>query len=147
MNDDDEPLSDMALTVLEEQADADDTPGGDRRSVVLQRDRRRSRYSPTAPPSRVLANMKQRTAMRKAHSRTVDKVSQLETDRLLTANERDTDAADLETMLRIIQSIPSPKAEPIKLWLAKVGCPAPGDARAGYGAGTDHPDRPGVGHR
>jgi hypothetical protein len=33
----------------------------------------------------------------------------------------DTDAADLDTMLRIIQSVPSPKAEPIKLWLAKVG--------------------------
>ncbi|MGO8948007.1 MAG: Bro-N domain-containing protein, partial [Ktedonobacterales bacterium] len=32
-----------------------------------------------------------------------------------------TDAADVETMLRIIQSVPSPKAEPIKQWLAKVG--------------------------
>lgn len=32
-----------------------------------------------------------------------------------------TDAADVETMLRIVQSIPSPKAEPIKQWLAKVG--------------------------
>ena len=32
-----------------------------------------------------------------------------------------TDAADPETLLRLIQSIPSPKAEPIKLWLAKVG--------------------------
>lgn len=32
-----------------------------------------------------------------------------------------TDAADAETMLRIIQSIPSPKAEPIKQWLARVG--------------------------
>ena len=32
-----------------------------------------------------------------------------------------TDAADTETMLRIIQSIPSPNAEPFKLWLAKVG--------------------------
>ena len=32
-----------------------------------------------------------------------------------------TDAADTEVMLRIIQSIPSPKAEPFKLWLAKVG--------------------------
>jgi len=32
-----------------------------------------------------------------------------------------TDAADTETMFRIIQSIPSPKAEPFKLWLAKVG--------------------------
>ena len=32
-----------------------------------------------------------------------------------------TDAADVTTLLRIIQSIPSPKAEPIKQWLAKVG--------------------------
>lgn len=32
-----------------------------------------------------------------------------------------TDVADPETLLRIIQSVPSPKAEPIKLWLAKVG--------------------------
>jgi DNA-damage-inducible protein D len=34
---------------------------------------------------------------------------------------RDTDMADTETTLRIIQSIPSPKAEPFKQWLAKVG--------------------------
>src|SRR3989338_6317575 len=32
-----------------------------------------------------------------------------------------TDVADTKTLLRLIQSIPSPKAEPIKLWLAKVG--------------------------
>ena len=32
-----------------------------------------------------------------------------------------TDVADTETMFRIIQSIPSPKAEPFKLWLARVG--------------------------
>ena len=32
-----------------------------------------------------------------------------------------TDAADTEVMLRLIQSIPSPKAEPFKLWLAQVG--------------------------
>jgi len=32
-----------------------------------------------------------------------------------------TDTADTETMFRIIQSIPSPNAEPFKLWLAKVG--------------------------
>lgn len=31
------------------------------------------------------------------------------------------DAADTESIFRIIQSIPSPKAEPFKLWLAKVG--------------------------
>jgi len=32
-----------------------------------------------------------------------------------------TDVADTETLLRLIQSVPSPKAEPFKLWLAKVG--------------------------
>ena len=32
-----------------------------------------------------------------------------------------TDAASVETILRLIQSVPSPKAEPVKLWLAKVG--------------------------
>ena len=32
-----------------------------------------------------------------------------------------TDVADAEGILRIIQSIPSPKAEPFKMWLAKVG--------------------------
>jgi len=32
-----------------------------------------------------------------------------------------TDVADPETIFRIVQSVPSPKAEPIKLWLARVG--------------------------
>ncbi|MBV6410996.1 MAG: hypothetical protein GAKPKEKM_01834 [Rhodocyclaceae bacterium] len=35
--------------------------------------------------------------------------------------QRPTDAATAETLLRLVQSVPSPKAEPIKLWLAKVG--------------------------
>ncbi len=34
---------------------------------------------------------------------------------------RITDVADTEQLLRLIQSIPSPKAEPFKVWLAKVG--------------------------
>lgn len=34
---------------------------------------------------------------------------------------RVTDVADTETMLRLIQSIPSPNAEPFKLWMARVG--------------------------
>ena len=43
--------------------------------------------------------------------------------KLKAANNRfyDTDCADTEGMLRIIQSIPSPKAEPFKRWLAEVG--------------------------
>jgi len=35
--------------------------------------------------------------------------------------KRETDVSDTEQLLRIIQSIPSPKAEPFKQWLAKVG--------------------------
>ena len=35
--------------------------------------------------------------------------------------QRLTDVASPETLLRLIQSVPSPRAEPIKLWLAKVG--------------------------
>ena len=34
---------------------------------------------------------------------------------------RITDVADTEQLLRLIQSVPSPKAEPFKIWLAKVG--------------------------
>lgn len=34
---------------------------------------------------------------------------------------RETDCANTEDMLRIVQSVPSPKAEPLKRWLAKVG--------------------------
>ncbi len=34
---------------------------------------------------------------------------------------RETDVADMQGIFRIIQSIPSPKAEPFKLWLAQVG--------------------------
>jgi hypothetical protein len=35
--------------------------------------------------------------------------------------QRLTDVADTEQLLRLIQSVPSPKAEPFKLWLAQVG--------------------------
>ena len=35
--------------------------------------------------------------------------------------QRQTDVATTEQLLRIIQSIPSPKAEPFKMWLAAVG--------------------------
>lgn len=49
-----------------------------------------------------------------------EKIVQLKM-RSLDGKNRETDAADTETLLRIIQSIPSPKAEPFKQWLAKVG--------------------------
>ncbi len=39
----------------------------------------------------------------------------------LDGKQRATDCANMEGMLRIIQSVPSPKAEPLKLWLAQTG--------------------------
>jgi len=39
----------------------------------------------------------------------------------LDGKMRDTDCANTETLFRVIQSIPSPKAEPFKRWLAKTG--------------------------
>jgi len=47
------------------------------------------------------------------------KIGQLKM-RSLDGKQRMTDAADAETLLRIVQSIPSPRAEPVKQWLAKV---------------------------
>lgn len=41
--------------------------------------------------------------------------------RALDGKLRATDAATAETLLRIIQSVPSPRAEPVKQWLAQVG--------------------------
>lgn len=49
-----------------------------------------------------------------------DKIGQLK----LTSpdgKKRDTDCANTETMFRIIQTIPSPKVESMKRWLAKIG--------------------------
>lgn len=49
-----------------------------------------------------------------------EKIGQLKMESL-DGKMRTTDCANTETMLRILQSIPSPKAEPFKRWLAKVG--------------------------
>ena len=50
-----------------------------------------------------------------------EKIVQLKLRSPLDGKKYPTDAADTETMLRIVQSIPSPKVEPIKQWLAHVG--------------------------
>ncbi|MCD6149680.1 hypothetical protein J7J13_02750 [bacterium] len=58
--------------------------------------------------------------LKKEGSEVVTKCNQLK----MQASDRKfylTDSADTETMLRIIQSVPSPNAEPFKLWLARVG--------------------------
>src|SRR5690554_4294120 len=51
---------------------------------------------------------------------TYDKIVQLKM-KAADGKMRMTDVADTEQLLRIIQSIPSPKAEPFKMWLARVG--------------------------
>jgi len=58
--------------------------------------------------------------LRKEGSEVVTKCHRL---KMLAADGkmRLTDVADTETVFRIIQSIPSPNAEPFKLWLARVG--------------------------
>ncbi len=69
-------------------------------------------------PKRYWSDLKKKLS--KEGSQAYDKIVHLK----MTAEDgknRVTDTADTETMLRLIQSIPSPKAEPFKQWLAKVG--------------------------
>ncbi len=56
----------------------------------------------------------------KEGSQSVTKCNQLKLE-AIDGKKYLTDVADVETLLRLIQSVPSPKAEPVKLWLAKVG--------------------------
>lgn len=61
-----------------------------------------------------------KTRMKKEGSELPTKCSQLKL-RSADGKRYATDVADTEQLLRIIQAIPSPKAEPFKLWLAQVG--------------------------
>lgn len=69
-------------------------------------------------PKRYWSDLKQKLI--KEGSKAYDKIVQLK----LTASDgkvRFTDCADTENIFRLIQSIPSPKTEPFKLWLARIG--------------------------
>ena len=61
-----------------------------------------------------------KTRLKKEGSELTTKCSQLKM-RSADGKRYNTDVADTEQLLRIIQSIPSPKAEPFKLWLTQVG--------------------------
>ena len=61
-----------------------------------------------------------KTRLKKEGSELTTNCSQLKM-RSADGKRYNTDVADTEQFLRIIQSIPSPKAEPFKLWLAQVG--------------------------
>jgi hypothetical protein len=61
-----------------------------------------------------------KSKLKKEGSQLSEKIGQL---KLKSSDGKyyETDVADTEQLFRLIQSIPSPKAEPFKLWLAKVG--------------------------
>ncbi|NMM12160.1 MAG: Bro-N domain-containing protein [Rhodoferax sp.] len=70
--------------------------------------------------NRYWSDLKRKLAQEAGSEQPYEKIVRLK----LTApdgKQRDTDCATAETLLRLVQSVPSPKAEPIKRWLAKVG--------------------------
>ncbi len=71
-------------------------------------------------PRRYWSDLKTKLSEEEGFSQLYEKIVQL---KLIAPDgkNRQTDCADVETLMRIIQSIPSKKAEPIKQWLAKVG--------------------------
>lgn len=72
----------------------------------------------TSIPRRYWSDLKSK--LKNEGSEVYEKIVQLK----MTApdgKQRETDSFSTEDLLRVIQSIPSPKAEPFKLWLAKVG--------------------------
>jgi DNA-damage-inducible protein D len=71
-------------------------------------------------PRNYWSDLKRRLAEEEGFAELRAKIVQLKME-APDGKQRLTDAADTETLLRIIQSIPSPKAEPFKQWLAKVG--------------------------
>ncbi|MBP7074338.1 MAG: Bro-N domain-containing protein [Rhabdochlamydiaceae bacterium] len=71
-------------------------------------------------PNRYWPELKKKLIGDEGFSQLLDKIEQLK----LESNDGKkylTDTANTETLFRIIQSIPSPKAEPFKRWLAQVG--------------------------
>lgn len=61
-----------------------------------------------------------KSKLKKEGSELSEKIGQL---KMMSSDGKyyNTDVADTEQLFRLIQSIPSPKAEPFKMWLAKVG--------------------------
>lgn len=72
----------------------------------------------SARPRKYWSDLK--VKLQKEGSEVSEKIGQLKM-RSPDGKARATDAADVQTLLRLIQSIPSPKAEPFKQWLARVG--------------------------
>ena len=71
-------------------------------------------------PRRYWSDLKKKVSEDEGFSQLYEKIVQLKME-ASDGKKYQTDTANTETMFRIIQSIPSPKAEPFKRWLAKVG--------------------------
>jgi hypothetical protein len=76
--------------------------------------------SDSAIPKRYWSDLKRKLSQEAGSEQPYEKIVRLK----LAApdgKQRETDCANTETLFRLIQSIPSPKAEPFKRWLAQVG--------------------------
>jgi hypothetical protein len=71
-------------------------------------------------PRRYWSDLKRKMQEEEGADQLYDKIVQLKM-KAPDGKMRETDVADMQGIFRIIQSIPSPKAEPFKMWLAKVG--------------------------
>ncbi len=71
-------------------------------------------------PNRYWSDLKRKLLEEEGFSEVYDKIVQLKLE-ASDGKKYETDTANAETLFRVIQSIPSPKAEPFKRWLAKVG--------------------------
>lgn len=74
----------------------------------------------SSEPRRYWSDLKRKLSVEAGNDELYDKIVQLKLESA-DGKKYQTDTADVQTMFRIIQSVPSPKAEPIKQWLAKVG--------------------------
>lgn len=74
----------------------------------------------SANPRRYWSDLKSKLIKNEGFNQLYEKIVQLKM-MAPDGKMRETDTANTETIFRIIQSIPSPKAEPLKRWLAKVG--------------------------
>jgi prophage antirepressor-like protein len=74
----------------------------------------------SANPRRYWSDLKRKLKEEEGADQLYEKIVQLKM-KAPDGKMRQTDAADMQSIFRIIQSIPSPKAEPFKMWLAEVG--------------------------
>ena len=74
----------------------------------------------SSSPRRYWSDLKRKIVENEGFIQLYEKIVQLKLE-APDGKMRETDTANTETIFRIIQSVPSPKAEPFKRWLAKVG--------------------------